>query len=92
SCSLAGCSVPSSGTSCSVTTTVGASTTVAVLTCNVGQLVSISKLKGEVLTVNIPILSTAAVNTKFSSVTTVTSDNDPKPSNNTVSESYTVTK
>jgi hypothetical protein len=49
-------------------------------------------LKGEVLTVNIPILSTAAVNTKFSSVTTVTSDNDPKPSNNTVSESYTVTK
>ncbi|MGB8580644.1 MAG: hypothetical protein WCD47_07460 [Candidatus Sulfotelmatobacter sp.] len=92
SCSLTGCSVPSSGTSCSVTTTVGASTTVAVLTCNVGQLVSISKLKGEVLAVNIPVLSTAAVNTKFSSVTTVTSDNDPKLSNNTVSESYTVTK
>jgi hypothetical protein len=92
SCSLSGCSVPSSGTNCSVTTRVGTSTTVAVLTCNVGQLVSISKLKGEVLMVNIPVLSTAAVNTKFSSVTTVTSDNDPKPSNNSVSESYAVTK
>jgi hypothetical protein len=92
SCSLLGCSVPSSGTSCSVTTTVGTSTTVAVLTCNVGQLVSISKLKGVVLAVNIPVLSTATVNTKFSSVTTVTSDDDPKSSNNSVSESYTVTK
>jgi hypothetical protein len=92
SCSLLGCSTPSSGSSCSVTTTVGSSTTVAILTCNVGQLVSISKLKGEVMTVNIPVLSTAAVNTKFSSVTRVTSDNDPKSSNNSVSESYTVTK
>jgi hypothetical protein len=38
------------------------------------------------------VLSTAPVNTKFTSVTTVTSDNDPNSSNNTVSESYTVAK
>ncbi|MGA7400089.1 MAG: hypothetical protein WBW38_08705 [Candidatus Sulfotelmatobacter sp.] len=92
-CNSKGCtSIPSSGSSCSVNTTVGSSTTVAVLTCNIGQLVSISKLEGVVLMVNIPVLSTAPVNTKFTSVTTVTSDNDPNSSNNTVSESYIVAK
>jgi hypothetical protein len=75
-----------------VSTTVGASTTVAVLTCNIGQLVSISKLQGVVMKINIPILSTAAVNTTFSSVTAVTSDNDPNSKNNSVSETYTVIK
>jgi hypothetical protein len=92
-CTLKGCTtIPSSGSSCSVNTTVGNSTTVAVLTCNIGQLVSVSKLEGVVIMVNIPVLSTAPVNTKFTSVTTVTSDNDPNSSNNTVSESYTVAK
>jgi hypothetical protein len=32
------------------------------------------------------------VNTKFSSVTTVTSDNDPNSSNNSVPQSYVVLK
>jgi hypothetical protein len=79
------------GTSCSVSTTVGTNT-VAVVTCNVGQLMSISKLQGAVLGINIPTLSTATANTTFSSVTTVTSDNDPNPKNNSVTESYIVTK
>lgn len=93
SCSLAGCTeAPKSGTPCSVNTTIGTSTTLSIVTCNIGQLGSISKLQGVVITVGIPILSTAAVNTKFSSVTTVTSDNDPNTKNNSVSESYSVAK
>jgi hypothetical protein len=94
SCNLkTGCnSIPNSGSSCSVNTTVGSSTTTAIVTCNVGQLVSVSKLEGVGIMVNIPILSTAPVNTKFSSVTTVTSDNDPNSSNNSVPQSYVVLK
>jgi hypothetical protein len=42
--------------------------------------------------VSIPVLSTATVNTKFSSITTVTSDNDPNSKDNSVSESYVVIK
>jgi hypothetical protein len=92
-CNAQGCSSGmKGGTSCSVSTTVGTSTTVAILTCSVGQLMSISKLQGVVLAVNIPILSTANVNTTFSSVTTVTSDNDPNSKNNSVPETYIVTK
>jgi hypothetical protein len=92
-CSAKGCSSGmKGGTSCSVSTTVGASTTVAVLTCNVGQLLSISKLQGVLLGVNIPILSTATVNTTFSSATVVTSDHDPNSKNNSVTETYIVTK
>ena len=91
-CSKLGCnSGIKGGTSCSVTTTVGANT-VAVVSCNVGQLMSISKLQGVILGINIPILSTATVNTTFSSVTAVTSDNDPNSKNNAVTESYIVTK
>ena len=92
-CNSQGCSSSmKGGTSCSVTTTVGTSTTVALLTCKVGQLLSISKLQGVLLGVNIPILSTAAANTTFSSVTVVTSDNDPNSKNNSVTETYIVTK
>jgi hypothetical protein len=92
-CTIKGCtSVPNSGTTCSVSTTVGTSTTTATVTCNVGQLASVSSGKGEVVSINIPILSTATVNTQFSSVTTVTSDNDPKSSNNSASEIYLVIK
>jgi hypothetical protein len=92
-CSSLGCSSSmKGGTSCSVSTTVGTSTTVAVLTCKVGQLLSISKLQGALLGLNIPILSTATVNTTFSSVTSVTSDNDPNSKNNSVTETYIVTK
>jgi hypothetical protein len=92
-CSSLGCgSGMKGGTSCSVNTTVGSSTTVAVVTCNVGQLLSISKLQGVIFGINIPILSTTNPNTTFSSVTTVTSDNDPNSKNNSVTESYIVTK
>jgi hypothetical protein len=92
-CSKSGCnSGMKGGTSCSVNTTVGSSTTVAVLTCNVGQLMSISKLQGVLLGINIPTLSTANPNTTFSSVTTVTSDDDPNSKNNSVTETYIVTK
>ncbi len=73
-------------------TTVGSSTTVAVLTCNIGQLVSISKLEGVGIMVNIPSVVHSASKHKVQSVTTVTSDNDPNSSNNTVSESYIVAK
>jgi hypothetical protein len=91
-CTIFGCgSGMKGGTSCSVSTTVGTSTTVAVVTCNVGQLMSISKLQGVVLGINIPILSTATVNKTFGSVTTVTSDNDPNSKNNSVTENYIVT-
>ena len=41
---------------------------------------------------NIPTLATATVNTTFSSVTTVSSDNDPNSKNNSVTETYIVTK
>ena len=93
SCTLKGCTTtPTGGTSCSVSTNVGVSTTTATVTCNVGQLVSVSTGKGAVVTINIPVLSTAAVNTTFSSVVTVTSDNDPKSSNNSLPETYIVTK
>jgi hypothetical protein len=93
SCSFLGCNQnPKGGTPCSVSTTVGPSTTTAVISCHVGQLVSISKSLGELITVQIPVLSTAPVNSKFSSVTTVTSDNDPNPRNNSVTESYSVIK
>jgi hypothetical protein len=92
-CSKTGCnSGMKGGTSCSVNTTIGSSTTVGVLTCNVGQLMSITKLQGVILGINIPTLSTANPNTTFSSVTTVTSDNDPNSKNNSVTESYIVTK
>lgn len=92
-CSVLGCSSGmKGGTSCSVSTTVGTSTTLAVLTCNVGTLMSISKLQGVLMGVNIPILSTAIVNTTFSSVTAVTSDHDPNSKNNSVTETYVVTK
>ncbi len=92
-CSAAGCTTNmKGGISCSVSTTVGTSTTVAVATCNIGSLISISKLQGAIIGVNIPILSTAAVNATFSSVTAVTSDNDPNSRNNSVTETYIVTK
>jgi hypothetical protein len=91
-CSKSGCSSSiKGGTSCSVSTTVGTNT-VAVVTCNVGQLMSISKLQGAVFGINIPTLGTATANTTFSSVTTVTSDNDPNSKNNSVTETYIVTK
>lgn len=90
-CTIFGCSSMKGGTSCSVSTTVGTNT-VAVVTCTVGQLMSISKLQGVVLGINIPTLSTATANTTFSSVTTVTSDNDPNSKNNSVTETYIVTK
>jgi hypothetical protein len=90
-CTVFGCSSMKNGTSCSASTTVGTNT-VAVVTCNVGQLMSISKLQGVVLGINIPILSTATANTTFSSVTTVTSDNDPNSRNNSVTGTYMVTK
>jgi hypothetical protein len=91
-CSALGCNLNmKGGTSCSVSTTVGTNT-IAVVTCNVGQLMSISKLQGVLLGVNIPVLSTATVKTTFSSVTTVTSDNDPNSRNNSVTETYIVTK
>jgi hypothetical protein len=91
-CTIFGCgSGMKGGTSCSVSTTVGTNT-VAVVTCNVGQLMSISKLQGVVLGINIPTLATATANTTFSSVTTVTSDNDPNSKNNSVKETYIVTK
>jgi hypothetical protein len=91
-CSIAGCTGMKGGTSCAVSTTVGTSTTTAVVTCNIGQLISISKLQGAIIGVNIPILSTATLNTTFSSVTAVTSDNDPNSKNNSVTETYIVTK
>lgn len=92
-CTKTGCtSSPNGGTNCSVSTTVGSSTTTAVLTCNIGTLMSISKLEGVALTIDIPILSTATVNTTFSSVTAVTSDNDPNLKNNSVTETYIVAK
>lgn len=91
-CSKSGCSSGmTGGTSCSVKTTVGTNT-VAVVTCNVGPLMSISKLQGAVFGINIPTLATATANTTFSSVTTVTSDNDPNSKNNSVTETYIVTK
>jgi hypothetical protein len=91
-CSALGCSSNmKGGTSCSVSTTVGTNT-VAVVTCSVGQLMSISKLQGVVLGISIPTLSTATANTTFSSVTAVTSDNDPNSKNNSVTETYIVTK
>ena len=47
-CSAPGCnSGMKGGTSCSVKTTVGTNTTIAVLTCNVGQLMSISSCKAQ---------------------------------------------
>jgi hypothetical protein len=93
SCSTSSCSIPTSWTSCStaVVNTVN-STTTATISCNVGVLPSISTKTGVVLMVNIPVLSTAKVNTKFTSVTTVSSANDPKPSNNSVPENYNVIK
>jgi hypothetical protein len=92
-CSANGCSIPSSGTSCSLTTGSGPNnTTIETLTCNVGQVQSILKLKGAVLMVNIPVLSTAPVNTKFTSVTTVSSDDDPNPKNNSIPETYDILK
>lgn len=86
SCTVKGCSVvPNSGAACSVSGTT--------ITCNVGQLGSVlSTGRGAVVKVNIPVAATAAVNTKFSSLTTVTSANDPKSSNNSYLENYTVTK
>jgi len=54
--------------------------------------VSISKLQGVIIGINIPILSTATVNTTFSSVTTVTSDNDPNSRDNSVTETYIVAR
>jgi hypothetical protein len=91
-CSKSGCSSNvKGGTSCSVNTTVGSST-VAVVSCNIGPLMSISKLQGVVFGMNIPTLATATANTTFSSVTTVTSDNDPNSKNNSVTETYIVTK
>ena len=69
SCSGFGCSSGmKGGTACSVSTTVSGNT-VAVVTCNVGSLMSISKLQGVVMGINIPTLSTATANTTFSSVT-----------------------
>jgi hypothetical protein len=38
------------------------------------------------------VLSTATVGTKFSSVTVVTSANDPNSKNNSVTQNYTVAK
>jgi hypothetical protein len=91
-CSKSGCSSNvKGGTSCSTSTTVG-SNTIAVVSCNVGLLMSISKLQGAVFGINIPTLATATANTTFSSVTTVTSDNDPNSKNNSVTETYIVTK
>jgi hypothetical protein len=93
SCSKTGCSSgPKGGTACAVTTTVGSSTTTAVATCNIGTLVSISKLQGAVITASVPVLSTATVGAKFSSVTVVTSANDPNSKNNSVTQNYTVAK
>jgi hypothetical protein len=85
-CNIRGCSVvPNSGSSCSVSGTT--------ITCNVGQLGSVQATgKGVVVKVNIPVAATAVVNTKFSSLTTVTSANDPKNSNNSYLENYAVTK
>jgi len=91
SCKLSGCTVPSSGTNCSVTTAVAANTT-ATITCKVGQVPSVFTGKGVGLVINIPVLSSAPLNTKFTSITTVSSANDPNSSDNTVSETYIVTK
>lgn len=92
SCSSTGCTIPASGTSCSVNASVGATTTTETVSCPVGQLVSITKGTGIVLNVSIPVASTAPVNATFTSVTTVTSDDDPNLKNNTVTESYSVLK
>ena len=84
SCSLLGCTRPSSGTSCNVNGTT--------IICNIGQLASLTKGKGVVLVVSIPVASNAPVNTTFTSVTTVTSADDPNTKNNSVSETYKVLK
>ena len=83
SCNFFGCSAPGSGTACAVSGTT--------ITCNVGQLVSVGKGKGVVVKINIPVASTSVANTKFTSLTSVTSANDPNLKNNSYLENYTVT-
>jgi len=84
-CSPLGCSTnEGSSMSCNVAGTT--------ITCNVGQVASILKLQGVVVKVSIPVLSTATVGTNFSSVNTVSSANDPKSSDNSVKQTFTVSK
>jgi len=84
-CTPLGCSTnPNSQMPCNVSGTT--------ITCNVGQVASILKLQGVVVKINIPVLSTATVGTNFTSVTTVSSANDPKSGNNSVKQTFTVSK
>ncbi len=85
-CNLTGCtSLPNSTTACAVSGTI--------ITCNVGQLPSVLASKyGVVVKINIPVSATAPLNTPFYSVSTVTSANDPRSSNNSYTEKYTVSR
>ncbi|MGA8150552.1 MAG: hypothetical protein WB952_06360 [Terriglobales bacterium] len=84
-CSLSGCGTnPSSPVACSVSGLT--------ITCNVGQVASVLKLQGVVVKVSIPVSSTATVGTNFSAVSTVSSANDPKSSDNSVKQTFTVSK
>lgn len=85
-CSLTGCTtIQNSATACAVSGTT--------ITCGVGQLPSVATSKyGVVVKISIPVSATAPLNTAFTSVSTVTSANDPKSSNNSYTEHYTVSK
>ena len=83
SCTLAGCSISSNGTSCAAGTTTS-------ITCTVGNLASILKLTGAVAQITIPVSKTAAVGT-YTISGTVNSANDPKPKNNTITDKVTIT-
>ena len=84
SCSLSGCttSMPA-GTSCSVSGTS--------ITCNIGTLPSLLKLKGAVVKTVIPVASNSVVGSTFKITATVNSPNDPNPRNNSTSDLITVT-
>jgi hypothetical protein len=84
-CKLTGCTtLPNSTTPCGVSGTT--------ITCTVPLLPSVATSKyGVVVKVSIPVLATAPLKA-FTSVSTVTSANDPKSSNNSHTEHYTVSK
>ncbi len=85
SCSLFGCSSmpPAGGSSCSVSGTS--------ITCTIGTLPSLYKLKGAVIKTVISVGAGSVVGSAFKITATVNSPNDLNPKNNATSDLITVT-
>jgi hypothetical protein len=84
SCTLAGCTEPTTGANCSVAATS--------VSCNIGTLPSIWKLTGAFVKIWVPVLSTSVPGSTFKITATVSSPNDSNPKNNTTSDLITVSK